>query len=55
MEIDVGADPQVRAALVQRTGRRTIPQIFIGERHIGGLDDLVAFDRQGGLAPPSLA
>ncbi|WP_271411408.1 glutaredoxin 3 [Pseudomonas sp. Q1-7] len=47
--IDVGADPEERAALVARTGRRTVPQIYVEGRHIGGFDDLRAFDRQGGL------
>jgi glutaredoxin 3 len=37
--------------LVKLTGRRTVPQIYIGERHIGGYDDLAALDRQGGLDP----
>lgn len=37
--------------LVKLTGRRTVPQIYIGERHIGGYDDLAALDRRGGLDP----
>ncbi|HEY8594620.1 MAG TPA: glutaredoxin 3 [Devosiaceae bacterium] len=43
-------DPQLRAAMTQRaSGRRTVPQIFIGETHVGGYDDLAALDRQGRL------
>jgi glutaredoxin 3 len=37
--------------MIERTGRRTVPQIYIGERHIGGFDDLSALDRAGGLEP----
>jgi glutaredoxin 3 len=37
--------------MMERTGRRTVPQIYIGEQHIGGCDDLVALDRAGGLEP----
>lgn len=49
-EIDVGADPQVRAQMTQRAGgRRTVPQIFIGDRHVGGCDDLFDLERQGKL------
>ena len=40
-----------REEMMQRTGRRTVPQIFIGDRHIGGFDDLRALDRAGGLSP----
>lgn len=51
-EIDVGADPSVRAQMTQRAnGRRTVPQIFIGDRHVGGCDDLFDLDRQGKLDP----
>ena len=43
-------DPELRAAMTQRAhGRRTVPQIFIGETHVGGYDDMAALDRQGGL------
>ena len=43
-------DPDLRAAMTQRAhGRRTVPQIFIGETHVGGYDDMAALDRQGGL------
>ena len=45
-------DPSLRAAMTQRAnGRRTVPQIFIGETHVGGYDDMAALDRQGGLDP----
>lgn len=40
-----------REAMMERTGRRTVPQIYIGETHVGGFDDLAALDRQGGLLP----
>jgi len=46
-ETDVSRDPQLRAAMTQRAGgRRTVPQIFVDGRHIGGCDDLHALDRQ---------
>ena len=49
-EIDVGADPAIRAQMTQRAhGRRTVPQIFIGDRHVGGCDDLFDLERQGKL------
>lgn len=51
-EIDVSRDPALREAMMARAnGRRTVPQIFIGERHIGGSDDLHQLDRDGGLDP----
>ena len=51
-EIDVSFDPEGRRAMtVKANGRRTVPQIFIGDRHVGGSDDLHALDRQGGLDP----
>jgi len=50
-EIDA-TDDEVRADMIQRAhGRRTVPQIFIGERHVGGYDDLSALDRSGQLDP----
>lgn len=49
-EIDVTGDDEKRQWLVQRTGRRTVPQIFIGDEAIGGFDDLHALDRSGELA-----
>ncbi|MFP5478653.1 MAG: glutaredoxin 3 [Alphaproteobacteria bacterium] len=49
-EIDVSADPSLRAAMVQRAnGRRTVPQIFIGEMHVGGCDDIYALEDAGKL------
>jgi glutaredoxin 3 len=48
-EIDVEAEPAQRADMIRRSGRRTVPQIFVGERHIGGCDDLLALDAAGGL------
>lgn len=51
-EIKVDEDPAQRTVMLQKSGgRRTVPQIFIGERHIGGFDDLYALDRAGGLDP----
>jgi len=47
----IDLDPSKREEMITRTGRRTVPQIYIGERHIGGYDDLVALDRAGGLDP----
>lgn len=50
-EIDA-TDPQVRMAMVQRAkGRRTVPQIFVGEHHLGGYTDVAALDRAGKLMP----
>ena len=49
-EIEAAFDPEKRAEMIQKTGgRATFPQIFIGKRHIGGCDDLVALDRDGKL------
>lgn len=48
-KIRVDLDPARRAEMMERTGRRTVPQIFIGPVHVGGYDDLVALDRAGGL------
>lgn len=50
-EIRVDANPQERQKMMEITGRRTVPQIFIGDRHVGGCDDLMALDHQGGLDP----
>ncbi len=50
-EIDLSGDDEGRVALRERTGRTTVPQIFIGETHVGGYTDMVALDRAGGLAP----
>ena len=50
-EIDVDARPEARAEMVARSGRRTVPQIFIGDRHIGGSDDLFELEAAHGLDP----
>lgn len=50
-EVRVDLDPAERQAMMERTGRRTVPQIFIGDTHVGGCDDLIALDQQGGLLP----
>jgi glutaredoxin 3 len=50
-EIRIDTDPQARAHMMEVTGRRTVPQIFIGETHVGGCDDLIALDGRGGLLP----
>jgi glutaredoxin 3 len=50
-EIRVDMLPEERVKMMELTGRRTVPQIFIGEHHVGGCDDLMALDRQGALAP----
>ena len=50
-EIRIDTDPEARAHMMQITGRRTVPQIFIGDTHVGGCDDLMALDSQGGLVP----
>jgi glutaredoxin 3 len=50
-KIRVDLDPARRAEMMQRTGRRTVPQIYVGERHVGGYDDLAALDRAGHLEP----
>ncbi|HOB67039.1 glutaredoxin 3 [Ottowia sp.] len=48
-EIRVDLDPGQRQTMMEITGRRTVPQIFIGDTHVGGHDDLVALDQRGGL------
>jgi glutaredoxin 3 len=50
-KIRVDLDPARRDEMVARTGRRTVPQIYIGETHVGGFDELAALDRAGGLDP----
>ena len=50
-EIRVDQDAAQRAHMMEITGRRTVPQIFIGDRHVGGCDDLIVLDQQGGLMP----
>jgi glutaredoxin 3 len=49
--IRVDLEPALRRAMMERTGRRTVPQIYIGDHHVGGYDDLVALDHAGGLVP----
>ena len=50
-EIRVDMQPDERMKMMEITGRRTVPQIFIGDTHVGGCDDLVALDGRGGLMP----
>jgi glutaredoxin 3 len=50
-KIRVDLEPARREEMMQRTGRRTVPQIYVGDRHVGGYDDLAALDRAGGLEP----
>ena len=50
-EVRIDLHPAERDTMMQLTGRRTVPQIFIGSTHVGGCDDLMALDREGGLAP----
>jgi glutaredoxin 3 len=50
-EVRVDMDPAARSRMVELTGRRTVPQIFIGDTHVGGCDDLIALDQRGGLMP----
>ena len=50
-KVRVDLQPERRDEMIERTGRRTVPQIFIGETHVGGHDDLVALDGRGELMP----
>ena len=50
-KVRVDLDPERRLEMMQKTGRRTVPQVYIGALNIGGYDDLVALDRAGKLAP----
>ena len=50
-EVRIDADPAARDHMMQITGRRTVPQIFVGDTHVGGCDDLMALDAKGGLLP----
>ena len=50
-EIRIDTDPVQREHMMQITGRRTVPQIYVGETHVGGCDDLMALDAKGGLVP----
>ncbi len=50
-EIDVAGDDEARMKLIEQTGRRTVPQIVIGDKHVGGSDDLYALEEKGELDP----
>ncbi|GJI96691.1 glutaredoxin 3 [Duganella caerulea] len=50
-KIRVDLDPQQRMLMMEKTGRRTVPQIYIGETHVGGFDDLYALEQAGRLTP----
>jgi len=50
-KIRVDLEPTRRTEMMERTGRRTVPQIYVNDRHVGGYDDLAALDRAGGLDP----
>jgi glutaredoxin 3 len=50
-DIRIDLDPAQRAAMIEQTGRYTVPQIYIGRTHVGGCDELVALDRRGALLP----
>ena len=50
-KIRIDLDSAQRDLMMQKTGRRTVPQIYIGDKHVGGFDDLAALDRAGGLEP----
>lgn len=50
-KVRIDLDPGARQDMMQKTGRRTVPQIYIGETHVGGYDDLAALDRAGKLEP----
>ena len=50
-KVRIDVEPERRNEMIERTGRRTVPQIYIGDTHVGGFDDLAALDRAGGLVP----
>ncbi len=50
-KIRIDLDPEQRTLMMEKTGRRTVPQIYIGDTHVGGFDDLSALDRKGKLDP----
>ena len=50
-KVRIDLDPAERETMMQKTGRRTVPQIYIGDTHVGGCDDLMALDHAGGLLP----
>ena len=49
LKVRIDLEPERRAEMMRKTGRRTVPQIYIGERHVGGFDDLAALDHAGEL------
>jgi len=49
-KIRIDLEPKLRMEMMDKTGRRTVPQIYIGEKHVGGYDDLTQLDREGGLS-----
>ncbi len=50
-KVRIDLDPSLRDEMIARTGRRTVPQVYIGERHVGGFDDLAELDAEGALVP----
>lgn len=50
-EVRIDLDAEQRDSMMARTGRRTVPQIYVGDTHVGGCDELVALDQRGGLLP----
>jgi glutaredoxin 3 len=50
-KVRIDLDPAKRDEMMEKTGRRTVPQIYIGDKHVGGFDDLSALDKAGGLTP----
>lgn len=50
-KIRIDLNPEQRDIMIAKTGRRTVPQIYIGEHHVGGFDDMAELDSQGGLIP----
>lgn len=50
-KVRVDLQPELRVVMIERTGRRTVPQIYIDDEHVGGYDDLAALDRAGKLTP----
>lgn len=50
-KVRIDLDPERRSEMLARTARRTVPQIYVGDTHVGGFDDLLAFDRAGKLLP----
>lgn len=50
-EVLVDESPEKRVEMMQKSGRRTVPQIFVGQHHVGGFDELYALERSGGLDP----